>query len=65
MGITSLTPTELDGGLGKEAGQTNQEWRKSIVRMQGVTYNTGGRLSSTKNRTRKSYKLPHIITFSF
>ena len=30
----SLTPNELGGGLGKEAGQTNQEWRKSIIRMQ-------------------------------
>ncbi|KAM0059285.1 hypothetical protein Hdeb2414_s0005g00179781 [Helianthus debilis subsp. tardiflorus] len=33
--ITYLTPNELFGGLGKEAGQTNQEWRKSIIRMQG------------------------------
>ncbi|KAM0064995.1 hypothetical protein Hdeb2414_s0003g00109551 [Helianthus debilis subsp. tardiflorus] len=33
--IISLTPNELFGGLGKEAGQMNQEWRKSIIRMQG------------------------------
>ncbi|KAJ0515595.1 hypothetical protein HanHA300_Chr10g0382211 [Helianthus annuus] len=30
-----LTPNELGGGLGKEASQTNQEWRKNTIRMQG------------------------------
>ncbi|KAF5814493.1 hypothetical protein HanXRQr2_Chr03g0111661 [Helianthus annuus] len=34
--IISLTPNELGGGLGKEAGQTNQERRKSTIRMQEI-----------------------------
>ncbi|KAJ0940203.1 hypothetical protein HanRHA438_Chr02g0080771 [Helianthus annuus] len=48
----SLTPNELGGGLGKEAGQTNQEWRKNTIRMQGTLWDAGRRSSSTKNRTR-------------
>ncbi|MFS7933222.1 hypothetical protein Hanom_Chr04g00377171 [Helianthus anomalus] len=56
-------PNELGGGLGKEAGQTNQERRKSTIRMQGK-YTMGCRKTIKLNEepnTIKTHASAHCL----